>query len=95
MPPRGPSDPRYRTSDTSDLLRKSVIKFDIFCQGKYGIGQEADTYRFQYEMSTPKLADNLTFANIKDGSLVLAASIDKDIHIMKVFLTLFRQIPML
>ena len=65
MPPRGPSDPRYRTSDTSDfgscsselssssyldtamhvslkqdtsdLFRKYVIKFDIFCQGKYGI----------------------------------------------------------
>ncbi len=24
--------------DTSDLLRKYVIKFDIFCQGKYGSG---------------------------------------------------------
>ena len=49
-----------------------------------------DIYRFQYEMSTPKLADNPTFTNIKDGSLVLATSIDKEVHIMKVFLNSLR-----
>lgn len=49
-----------------------------------------DIYRFQYEMSTQKLADNLTFTNIKDGSLVLATSIDKEVHVMKVFLNSLR-----
>lgn len=49
-----------------------------------------DTYRFQYEMSTPKLALNPIFTTSKDGSLVLAASIDKEVHVWKVFLNSLR-----
>jgi len=47
-------------------------------------------YLFQNVMSTPKLASDLIFTTTKDGSLVLSASIDNEIHLMKVFLNNLR-----